>query len=489
MEKYNKMKKAYLCIVLTALTSLFPVFAVENNLNDIYREIDIAFITKSEGALNRILRSTTTDPNYHLLENYTLKKIRRMINEEEYEFALQADLILLDNDMDYEPALDLYQVVTEELEKVYAVRKAEEERIKAEKKRIAEEKEQKRMEASKDYKVVTSDEGKKTFVKKEKKEIKVYNDNYWNIRVNLVDLNFITSTIIPNPQSNALGSTFWSYDPEDGERKSEAGSNTGTYTYFAPRYGIGIDATYERTMNSLMLGADISGEVFLISFKEAKTIGALADGAYGSDLLNATSIWNWYKYSNNNGMEAIADESFLLNASAALKVGFTANEKLFYLRMGAAIYYNSLDTKEAIVAKIANAQDYKDFQETYDELIAKGLEDPNDYYAIVLNPSCFSPTVGFGIDRFNVGPLTLSGDLDFNVFGFISAFKGKRWLDNNTNSLANISINASVPLAEMTNSRVTFNFGLKDTLFVKRTGDIENRARLILAFGVENVTK
>ena len=49
-------------------------------------------------------------------------------------------------------------------------------------------------------------------------------------------------------------------------------------------------------------------------------------------------------------------------------------------------------------------------------------------------------------------------------------------------------MNMSVPISAMQKARLTFNLGVKDTLFLKDEG-IENRARLILAIGAENVAK
>lgn len=49
-------------------------------------------------------------------------------------------------------------------------------------------------------------------------------------------------------------------------------------------------------------------------------------------------------------------------------------------------------------------------------------------------------------------------------------------------------VSLRVPFLDMEKVRLGFNIGVKDTLYVKSSG-IENRARLVLAIGAENVAK
>ena len=65
----KKMKK-----ILTVLLMLFissSVFAIEEYVSEIYKEIDAVFVKKSEKELSAILQKNQNDPYYYLIENYT----------------------------------------------------------------------------------------------------------------------------------------------------------------------------------------------------------------------------------------------------------------------------------------------------------------------------------------------------------------------------------------------------------------------------------
>ena len=91
----KKMKK-----ILTVLLMLFissSVFAIEEYVSEIYKQIDTCFTAKDEKQLNKLLSANTTDKYYYLMENYTQKKIRRLIVNNEYDFAMEATLVVIEN--------------------------------------------------------------------------------------------------------------------------------------------------------------------------------------------------------------------------------------------------------------------------------------------------------------------------------------------------------------------------------------------------------
>ena len=110
----RKLKILSALLLLTVVSS--KVFALEEYVSDIYRQIDGCFTAKDEGKLNDVLSKNTKDKYYYLIENYTQKKIRRLIVTNEYDFAMEATLALIENNLDNEEAVEMYSVISDAYE-------------------------------------------------------------------------------------------------------------------------------------------------------------------------------------------------------------------------------------------------------------------------------------------------------------------------------------------------------------------------------------
>ena len=64
----RKLKVLSALLLLTVFSA--RVFAVEEYVSDIYRQIDNCFTVKDEGKLNDVLSKNTKDKYYYLIENY-----------------------------------------------------------------------------------------------------------------------------------------------------------------------------------------------------------------------------------------------------------------------------------------------------------------------------------------------------------------------------------------------------------------------------------
>ena len=99
-SKAGSMKNKKFVLILTGIflsLALLPLNAIDAYVTVIYRSLDVAFVNHSEKELDEILSSNVEDKNYYLVENYTMKKIRRLVVDEDYDFANQAVLIVIDN--------------------------------------------------------------------------------------------------------------------------------------------------------------------------------------------------------------------------------------------------------------------------------------------------------------------------------------------------------------------------------------------------------
>lgn len=410
MRRTSGMKRAIL-VLLIAIASVFSSFAIDAYVSNLYREIDIAFLNKSESELNRILSSNADSLNYYLLENYTMKKIRHLVIDEDYEFALQANLVVIDNDLNYTDAVEMYSIIASALEKKKEQEQIREARRQAELAKLEAEKEKKRAVAEKEFNAVVTPEGKKVYIQ-DKKE--VYTASYWNFRFGIADLNYIMET-----QNN----------------------------YDSWRYGIALDGNYEYTFNKLLLGFDGSFEVNFPTFfqEQGKSTKELEDAWFETWKEGDGRPREIYK-TTDDFLKAEADESLPMNLILTPKLGFSSRNGSYFARAGFAWIGNW------------SGQDYH-----------------------IMNNHLLSPSLGVGFSRLKLGPVTLGLNADFYITSMIRSI-------SSSNAVAGAEMNMSVPISAMQKARLTFNLGVKDTLFLKDEG-IENRARLILAIGAENVAK
>ncbi|MCR4900300.1 MAG: hypothetical protein K5907_05740 [Treponema sp.] len=222
---YKKRVKTFLLGLLFFLLA-GTAFSVEEYVSKVYKEIDVIFVKKAEKELENILRENVEDKYYYLMENYTKKKVRRLIIDNEYEFAMTAIYIIIDNNIDGdfedEDAVDLYAAIAEAYEIQQAYEEEQERKAIAEAAKKEAEKEKIRTSVEKEYNVTTTSEGKTVYVSARDERTQDYK---WNIKFGMIDFGVTSSKNLPHPVM--------------GE-------------------GISIDASYEYTIpKTLVLGGDV----------------------------------------------------------------------------------------------------------------------------------------------------------------------------------------------------------------------------------------
>ena len=186
MVFWKKLRTVFLAALLCLCSG--SLFAVEEYVSKVYKEIDVIFIKQADKELENILRENVSDKYYYLMENYTKKKVRRLIIDNEYEFAMTAIYIIIDNNIDGdfedEDAVDLYAAIAEAYEIQQQYEQEKQQKALAEQARKEAEKERITAVVEKDYNVVTTAEGKKVYLsaKDERQE------NYrWNANFGMID--------------------------------------------------------------------------------------------------------------------------------------------------------------------------------------------------------------------------------------------------------------------------------------------------------------
>ena len=110
-RKINILSLAVLFIFFSG-----QLFALEEYVSEVYKQIDNCFSAKDEDKLNTVLARNVNDKYYYLMENYTQKKIRRLIVNNDYDFAMTATLALIENNLDNEEAVEMYSVISDAYE-------------------------------------------------------------------------------------------------------------------------------------------------------------------------------------------------------------------------------------------------------------------------------------------------------------------------------------------------------------------------------------
>jgi len=229
----NRKLKNLILTVFLCLAAV-PAFAVEEYVSLVYKEIDVAFADRSDENLNNILQKYQGDNYYFLMENYSMKKVRRLIIINDYEFAMDADLVIIDNNLDNIEAVELYATITDAYEMQKAVQRVEEEKRKAEEVRLVTLKEEQRGTAAKQYNAITTSTGNTVYVTGKDGGQLTYNSFNYAIG--------ITPSLITNTSS-----------VEENNLKQIA-------------FGVGFDFGYSRMVNNLNVGGDFSLSARPMSF-------------------------------------------------------------------------------------------------------------------------------------------------------------------------------------------------------------------------------
>ena len=237
----RKLKVLSALLLLTVLAS--PAFSVEEYVSEIYKQIDTCFTSKDEGKLNDVLSKNTKDKYYYLIENYTQKKIRRLIVVNDYDFAMEATLALIENNLDNEEAVEMYSVISD----AYEIQRKHEAELEHQRQlelaRIQMEKEKQRGNVEKEYVSATMTSGGAVYVTGKETKLTSYN---WKAALGMINLLHLYD------QPGQIGSIH---------------------------YGVALDFRYEYTMeNKMVIGTDVfAGFQFLGFAEEEKLVPLLGD--------------------------------------------------------------------------------------------------------------------------------------------------------------------------------------------------------------------
>lgn len=238
---YRKLKVLSVILLLTIFSS--KVFALEEYVSEIYKQIDACFTSKDEAKLNDVLSKNTKDKYYYLIENYTQKRIRRLIVNNDYSFAMDATLALIENNLDNEEAVEMYSVISD----AYEIQRKHEAELEHQRQleltRIEMEKEKQRGNVEKEYVPATMTSSGAVYVTGKETKLTSYN---WKAALGMIDLLHL-------------------YDKQ-GDISSI-------------HYGVSLDFRYEYTMeNKMVIGTDVfAGFQFLGFADEEKLVPLIGD--------------------------------------------------------------------------------------------------------------------------------------------------------------------------------------------------------------------
>ena len=229
--------------LLVLILSSSRVFALEEYVTAVYKQIDDCFTKKDEAKLNKILSIYSKDKYYYLMENYTQKKIRRLIVNNDYDFAMDAILAVIENNLDNEEAVDMYSVISDaaEIQRKHEIELENQRQL--EYARLENEKEKQRSSVEKEYVAATKTSTGSVYVAGKETNLTSYN---WKAALGLVDLLHL-------------------YDKQ-GDISSI-------------HYGVSLDFRYEYTTeNKMVLGTDIfAGFQFMGFADEEKLVPMIGD--------------------------------------------------------------------------------------------------------------------------------------------------------------------------------------------------------------------
>lgn len=223
-------------LLLLFIFSASSLFAIEEYISEIYKDLDQVFIEKSEKELDSILQKNQGDRYYYLIEKYAEKKIRLLVIQNEYIFAMAAIEVVIDNNLDNENAVEMYAEIADSYENLIKNMKQQEE-VKA---------------------------AKAAKLEEEKQKVK-----------GSVDKKYVSST------STASGKGYYISGVENSQTNYQFSGNFGLldFTNFLYpstgktgfNYGICLDTNYKHYSDSLIFGLDVGGDLSFLTLGNAAT--------------------------------------------------------------------------------------------------------------------------------------------------------------------------------------------------------------------------
>ena len=197
VAKYSFVRKALISFVVACVSLSWNLFA--QDLVAVYASMDKAFALRSGEAVSTVLKANQNSASYEMLENYTLKKTRQMIIKNDLEFAREASLAVIDNNVENYDAIDLYAYIDKALVGEEQKKKAEEERKQRELARQAalKDKARQQIETRGSYQTVSASSGKSGYVNDQKI---TYSPMNWTVKFGIADFMYQTVT---EPESYA----------------------------------------------------------------------------------------------------------------------------------------------------------------------------------------------------------------------------------------------------------------------------------------------
>jgi len=214
------VKKIFMSAAVLLSVAAAPLCALDEYVSDAYRAIDSAFKNRSADELNSVLEANCRNSSYYLIEGYTEKKIRRLIVNSDYEFAMNSIIALIDNNLDNEQAVEMYTAVADAYQVQLDYEAEKERKRQAELARIQAEMEKQRSSAEKEFVSVKTASGSDVYVSEREAKRSSYN---WKIAFGMADLAWLAES---DSELNAF---------KDGV------SAMFSYEYVLPRISFGAD--------------------------------------------------------------------------------------------------------------------------------------------------------------------------------------------------------------------------------------------------------
>lgn len=230
MTNHGFVRKALVSLIIVWVSLSWNVFA--QDLVAVYASMDKAFALRSSDAISTVLRNNQDSPSYEMLENYTLKKTRQLIIKNDLEFAREASLVVIDNNVENYDAIDLYSYIDKALISEEQKKKAEEERKQRELARQAalKDKARQQIETRGSYQTVSASSGKSGYVNDQQI---TYSPLNWTVKFGIADVVYQMVTA-----------------PED---------------YASIKYGLAAGADLFYATENFVLGADILADFHFLS--------------------------------------------------------------------------------------------------------------------------------------------------------------------------------------------------------------------------------